>query len=57
MSEEHCCEYCGAKDAYLVIYKFGYETHEIYLCFECDSKELEDLNDDSESFTPSALLS
>lgn len=48
MSEEHTCEYCGTKDAYLVTYYFDSVHYEIYLCSECERKELEDLNEDSE---------
>lgn len=46
MQEEHRCEYCGSKDANIVIYYLGpiCKPYDIYLCKECERKELEDLN-------------
>ena len=46
MLEEHRCEYCGSKDANIVTYYLGpiCKPYDIYLCKECERKELEDLN-------------
>lgn len=45
MSEECCCEYCGAQHASLVVYEFDQEVYETYLCEECDRKEIGELEE------------